>query len=103
MTDVIDFLERMGQDAQLRHGSQDELELALGNTELAPELQFAILAKDQAKLETLLGQGPQCNVFFPSKEDEEQDDESEETEETPSRKPDESPERTGSRTVMPAG
>lgn len=103
MTDVIDFLERMGQDAQLRHGSQDELELALSSTELAPELQSAILAKDQAQLETLLGQVPQCSVFFPSKEDEEQDDESEETEETPSRKPDENPERTGHQAVMLAG
>ena len=103
MTDVIDFLERMGQDAQLRHGSQDELELALSNTELAPELQSAILAKDQAQLETLLGQVPQCSVFFTSKEDEEQDDESEETEESPSRSPDESHERIGSRAAGPAG
>lgn len=100
MTDVLDFLERLGQDAQLRHGSQDDLELALSNTGLASELQSAILAKDPARLGTLLGQVPQCNVFFPSKEDEEQDDESEETEESPSRKPDESSE---CRTVMPAG
>ncbi len=103
MTDVIDFLERIGQDAQLRHGSQDELELALSSTDLAPDLQSAILAKDQARLGTLLEQVPQCNVFFPSKEDEEQDDESEETEESPSRRPDESPERIGSRATVPAG
>jgi hypothetical protein len=89
MTDVVDFLERMGQDAQLRHASQDDLELALTSAEIVPELRGAILAKDQAQLEALLGRVPQCSVFFPSKEDEEQDDESEETEETPSRKPDE--------------
>jgi hypothetical protein len=103
MTDVIDFLERMGQDAQLRHASQDEVELALTSAEIVPEMREAILAKDQAQLEMLLGQIPQCGVFFPSKEDEEQDDDSEGTEETPSRKPDENPERTGHRIVMPAG
>lgn len=89
MTDVIDFLERVGQDAQLRHASLDEVELALTSAEVVPELRGAILAKDQAQLEALLGRSPQCSVFFPSKEDEEQEDESEESEETPSRKPDE--------------
>lgn len=80
MSDVIDFLEKMGQDAQLRHGSQGEVELALASAEVAPELQSAILAKDQARLETLLGQAPLCAVFFPGEEEEEED----ETEETPS-------------------
>ena len=79
MSDVIDFLERMGQDAQLRHGSQSEVELALASAEVAPELQSAILAKDQARLETLLGQVPLCAVFFPGEEEEEEEDETEET------------------------
>jgi hypothetical protein len=64
MSDVIDFLESMGQDAQLRHGSQDEVKSALTTAEIAPELQSAILAKDQVRLETLLGQAPLCVVFF---------------------------------------
>lgn len=82
MTDVIDFLEQMGQDAQLRHGSQDEVELALTSAEIAPELQAAILANNQARLEALLGQNPLCGMLFPGKEDEQED---EDTEETPSR------------------
>jgi hypothetical protein len=82
MTDVIDFLERMGQDAQLRHAAQDEVELALNSAEIAPELQTAILARDQAQLEKLLGQDPLCGMLFPGKEDEQED---EDTEETPSR------------------
>ncbi len=86
MTDVIDFLERMGQDAQWRHASQDEVELALTSAEIAPELQAAILARDQAHLETLLGQAPVCGCFFPGKEEEEEGDEDEEA---PSREPDE--------------
>lgn len=100
MTDVIDFLERMGQDAQLRHASQDEVELALTSAEVAPELQAAILAKDQAQLETLLGQAPVCSAFFPGKEDEEEGDEDEET---PSKEPDEAPGHSGLRAVIPAG
>jgi hypothetical protein len=64
MSDVIDFLERMGQDAQLRHGSQEEVELALASAEIAPELQAAIVAKDQAQLEGLMGQTP-LRCLFP--------------------------------------
>ena len=98
MTDVIDFLERIGQDAHLRHGSQDELEHALSSTQLAPEVRSAILVKDQAQLESLLGQVPLCGMFFPSKEDEEESDD--ETEKTPSREPDEVPENNGLRSMM---
>lgn len=98
MSDVIDFLERMGQDAQLRHGSQDEVELALTSAEIAPELQAAILAKDQAHLETLLGQSPLCVVLWPGEEEGEEEDE---TEEAPSREPGESPELR--QAVVPAG
>ncbi len=86
MTDVIDFLERMGQDAQLRHAAQDEVELALNSAEIAPELQTAILARDQAQLEKLLGQTPLCAPLFPGQEEEE---EGEEDEESPSKEPDE--------------
>jgi hypothetical protein len=92
MTDVIDFLERMGQDAQLRHASQDEVELALTSAEIAPELQVAILANNPARLETLLGQVSVCSALFPGKEDEDDGDESEET---PSRQPDDVPEHSG--------
>ena len=81
MTDVIDFLERMGEDAQLRYASPEEVEQALVNAEISPELQAAILARDQIQLETLLGKEPLCAMLFPGKEDEQED---EDTEETPS-------------------
>jgi hypothetical protein len=100
MTDVIEFLERMGQDPQLRHAAQDEVERALISADIAPELRAAILAKDQAQLETLLGQVPVCGYFFPGKEDE-GDEEEGEGEETPSKEPDEVPEHSGLRTVIP--
>ncbi|NYE29583.1 hypothetical protein HDE78_002549 [Rhodanobacter sp. K2T2] len=88
MTDVIDFLEKMGQDAQWRHASQGEVEQALTRAEIAPALQTAILANDSARLETLLGQPSFCGYYLPGKEDEEEGDEDKET---PSREPDEAP------------
>ena len=80
MSNVIDFLERMGQDAQLSHASSSEMELALKDAQIDPELRAAILAKDQARIEVLLGQGHLCCFLLPGKEDEDED-----TEETPSR------------------
>ena len=99
MTDVIEFLERMGQDPQLRHAAQDEVERALISAEIAPELRAAILAKDQEQIVALLGQAPVCVAYFPAKEDEEEGDEGE-GEEIPSEETDETPEHNGLRTVI---
>ena len=94
MTDVIDFLERMGEDAQLRYASPEEVEQALVNAEISPELQTAILARDQVQLESLLGQTHVSGYLLPGKEGEE---EGNEDEEAPSREPDEAPEQSGLR------
>lgn len=80
MSDVIDFLERLGQDAQWRDVSQNEMEHALAQAQIDPELQVAILAKDRRKLEVLLGQVNVCCMEGPSKNDEDED-----TEDAPSR------------------
>lgn len=77
MSNVIDLLERMGQDARLRHASLDEVELALADAQIDPELQAAIIAKDQRQLEALLGRGNLCCLMLPAKEGE--DDDSEES------------------------
>jgi hypothetical protein len=66
MSNVISFLERMGRDAQLRHSSQSEMELALARAEIDPELQAAIRARDQRKLEILLRGRNVCCALFPS-------------------------------------
>jgi hypothetical protein len=55
MSNVIAFLENMGQNAQLRHAPQSEVQLALTRTKIDPELQAVILAKDQKQLEALMG------------------------------------------------
>jgi hypothetical protein len=76
MSNVINFLERVGQDAQLRHASEDELLLALASAQIDPALQAALIAKDQARLEVLLAANANvCCGLHPGKED---DDDSEE-------------------------
>lgn len=82
MFNVIDFLERMGQDAQLRQSSPDEVALALADAEIDPALRLAILSKDPQRIEALLGQEPFCCLLVPG---EEQEEDEEESEETPSR------------------
>lgn len=88
MSDVIDLLERMGQDAQWSHASQGDIQSALAETDLHPELRAAIAFGDQKTLELLIGLSPLCGMFMPGKEDEKEDEENEElppgdNEETP--------------------
>ncbi len=88
MSDVIDFLERAGQDALLRRASYVEMELALANAQIEPESRSAILDRDPSRLEAWLGRGPLLCMQFPGKEDEEEGEE-DGTEETPSREDEE--------------
>lgn len=99
MSDVIDFLEGMGRDARLSQASQSDVEHALDQSGIDPELQLAILAKDQQKLEALLGLSPQCGMLFPGKEDEDEDD----GEETPAREDEKDTEDSLQTAVPPAG
>lgn len=88
MTDVIEFLQKIGQDAQLRHGAQDDLERALAAAELAPDLNAAILSRDQSGLEALMQHAPICGYLLPGREGEEDGDEGEGDErEAPSKEP----------------
>lgn len=65
LSDVIDFMERMGADAQLSQASTDDLAAALSVTDIAPELQSAVLAKDAQGLGALLGTKPACVLVAP--------------------------------------
>lgn len=78
MSNVIDFLERLGTDAHLRNASDVELEQALVNAQIDPTVREAILAGDQKRLERLLGATTNvcCVVYAPMREDD--DEESEE-------------------------
>ncbi|WP_395119286.1 hypothetical protein ACFCQI_00300 [Rhodanobacter sp. FW102-FHT14D06] len=74
MLDIIDFLETLGQDAQLRYAARDEVGFALAGTEIEPALQAAILAKDGPELQALLGQVPFCCLISPARPGEEQEE-----------------------------
>lgn len=67
MSDVIEFLERLGGDAHLRHASEIEVKQALARTHIDPALQAAILSEDQQQLEALLGADTNvcCMIFVP--------------------------------------
>jgi len=77
MSNVIDFLESLGQDAKLRHASRDEMERALLNAQIEPELRAAILDADQARLEALLGAQANvcCMIHAPEDDEDEPEDE----------------------------
>jgi hypothetical protein len=80
--EIIDFLERMGTDAQLRGASADELEAALVRAGLTSTLWTSISTMDRGGLESLLGARANvcCLVYSPDKEEEEKEDEAEEEE-----------------------
>src|SRR5215469_12879481 len=74
MSSVIDFLERMGSDAQWRHASQEDLDLALAETDITAPERTAILAKDALALKALLRQVPLFAMQIPGAPDEEGDE-----------------------------
>ncbi len=72
MSNVIKFLETMGQDAHLRHGSE-AMALELARADISADLKAAILSGDRTQMETLLG--ARTNVvcgIFPGKEDDDE-------------------------------
>jgi hypothetical protein len=71
MSDLIDFLERMGGDAQSRVAAGPGLEEALTRAGIAPDVRSAVLAGDQHRLESLIGARHNiCNLInFPDEED----------------------------------
>lgn len=82
MSNVIDFLERLGQDAQLRSASGDEIEAALRDAGITLDVRQAILGDDRRALEALLGaDGNVCCVVFKEDEEEEEEKEGDEEEE----------------------
>lgn len=62
MSDVIGFLDQVGQDARLGRGTGGEFELALTSAGFDPQIQEAIRAGSQIRLEALLGMVP--NIGF---------------------------------------
>lgn len=60
MSDIVEFLEQMGQTANLRYATGSELARVLEASRIDPAARGALLAGDAARVETLLG--AQANV-----------------------------------------
>lgn len=84
MQDVIEFLENMGSSASLRNASQEDMEMALNETDIEEPIRAAILNKDSNQLQVLLHQLPAFGSMIPAAPDEEE--EKEETGDEPEQK-----------------
>lgn len=95
MSNVIDFLERMGQDAKLRYAVGEEFETALAAADIDPAVRAALVDADQSRLEALLGASANvcCMVQRPDEgegedleEDDDLDDDEDDDDETKSQR-----------------
>ncbi len=76
MSNVLEFLERVGQDWQLRHADPATLTQAMAQAGIAPPLHAALLDQDSSRLEALLQLSSNiCCAVHPAHEDEDEDDE----------------------------
>jgi hypothetical protein len=82
MPDIVDFLERVGQDALLNRASRSELELVLAGVKMDQQVREALIAGDRQRLEALFDVAPLCAMLIPGEEQEEEQ-EDEDTEESP--------------------
>ena len=76
MSNVVDFLQRAGEDSQLRYASSSGLEQALAQTNIDPALREALLNGDAARLARLVGSNQEmCGfIFAPQDQDDEQEE-----------------------------
>jgi hypothetical protein len=64
MADVIEFLERLGRDAALRHAPTAVLEQALREAQIEPQLRAALIRGDQTEVEAVLGANNVCCMVY---------------------------------------
>jgi len=71
MSNVIEFLEKMGQDASLRHATSAQMKAAMIDANIGSTFQSALLGGDRQQIETLLGaKANVCAIVFPVEGDE---------------------------------
>lgn len=76
MSSVIEFLERLGTDAQLRHAPQEDLARALEDSQVDAALGAAIIARSTDDLYALLDVRPMFKTIEnPGREGEEEEEE----------------------------
>lgn len=67
MSNIIDFLETIGQDASLRYASSGEMQHMLADSQVDQDVMEAVLAKDQRRLSELLRAKNTCCVLMPAR------------------------------------
>jgi hypothetical protein len=66
MSNVIEFLEKMGQDSSLRHADRDQILTAMLSEKIDTTLHASILNADREQLENVLNVEPNvCAIIFP--------------------------------------
>ena len=80
MSNVVDFLERMGSEAHWRHAPADEIEQALIEADIEIEMRSAILANDVSELQARLGRIKLMDLQIPGPSPEEIPEEPEQPE-----------------------
>jgi hypothetical protein len=70
---VIEFLERLGRDAHLRHAPIEAIAQALSEAGIEGPLKAAIVGEDRGELEALLGARSKmyCGIYAPEEQEEE--------------------------------
>jgi hypothetical protein len=82
VSEVIEFLERLGCDARLRHATDEEVEQEMALAGIEDPARATILWGDRSSLESLLGAKANvfCGVVAPEEPDEKEPDEQEDDE-----------------------
>ncbi|HEX7816279.1 hypothetical protein [Dyella sp.] len=80
MSNVIEFLEKMGQNAMLRQASHEQITNELAKAQVEASLCEAILARDAGQLKDLMGLRP---MFYIQMDEEDQDEERDDEEQAP--------------------
>jgi hypothetical protein len=73
MSNIIEFLERLGQDSQLRNATGRELQTAMERAGIEPAVQAALAGADRHSLETQAGAATNVCCLVNAAEDEEDD------------------------------
>lgn len=66
MSNIINFLEAVGQNASLRYASDGEMEHMLAESQMDQSVKEAVLAKDQKRLTALVGAENVCCMLMPA-------------------------------------
>ena len=102
MSDVIEFLEKLGSDARLFQAARETVALALADAQVEAAAGEAILARNVEELQALLKVVPlHCFQSAPKREGEEEEEEQEEEGEEGVKQP-KKPSKSASQSVVVA-